>query len=58
MAPSPLQILIADEMFPSLMPMLEQLGFRVDYQPAITRAQMLEGIGNYHGLIIQDRTGP
>jgi len=56
MAPSPLQILIADEMFPSLMPLLEQLGFRVDYQPSITRAQMLECIGAYQGLIIRSKT--
>jgi D-3-phosphoglycerate dehydrogenase len=56
MAPSPLPILIADEMFPSLIPLLEQLGFRVDYQPAITRTQMLECIGAYQGLIIRSKT--
>lgn len=56
MTPATLSILVADEMFPTLMPMLQDLGFHVDYQPAITREQMLAGIGNYHGLIIRSKT--
>lgn len=50
------QILVADEMFPTLMPMLQNLGFHVDYQPSITREQMLACIGRYQGLIIRSKT--
>lgn len=53
---TPLQILIADEMYPSIVPMLEERGFRVAYQPAITRQEMLECIAPYQGLIIRSKT--
>jgi D-3-phosphoglycerate dehydrogenase len=56
MTPTPLQILIADEMYPSIVPMLEEQGFRVAYQPAITRQEMLECIAPYQGLIIRSKT--
>ncbi len=49
-------ILIADEMHPSLFTMLTDAGFSYDYQPAITRADLLTVIGPYEGLIIRSKT--
>ncbi len=49
-------ILIADEMHPSLFPMLTEAGFQFEYQPAITRAELLERLAPFHGLIIRSKT--
>ena len=50
------QILIADEMHPSLLPMLTGAGFSFDYQPALTRADIMAQIGPFEGLIIRSKT--
>ncbi len=52
----PIRILIADEMFPSIVPMLEGKGFLVDYRPSINREDILGCIATYHGLIIRSKT--
>lgn len=49
-------VLIADEMHLSLMPMLVKLGFMPDYQPKIGRAEIIENLNNYIGLIIRSKT--
>lgn len=49
-------ILIADEMHPSLFPMLETAGFLFDYIPKIKRPELLEKIRHYGGLIIRSKT--
>ena len=49
-------ILIADEMHPSLLPMLEQAGFAFRYEPKISRSALLEQIANYDGLLIRSKT--
>lgn len=49
-------VLIADEMHLSLMPMLEKLGYEPDYQPKITRVEIIEKLNNYVGLIIRSKT--
>lgn len=49
-------ILIADEMHPSLFGMLDDAGFAHDYQPTITRAELLEKIGDFEGLLIRSKT--
>lgn len=49
-------ILVADEMHPSLFPMLTEAGFAFDYQPAITRAELLDRLGPFEGLIIRSKT--
>lgn len=49
-------VLIADEMHLSLMPMLEKLGYDPDYQPKITRVEIIEKLNNYVGLIIRSKT--
>ncbi|WP_461077811.1 2-hydroxyacid dehydrogenase [Spirosoma flavus] len=51
-----LSILIADEMHPSLFPMLNEAGFSYDYQPKISRSELLEAIAPYSGLIIRSKT--
>ena len=49
-------ILIADEMHPSLFPMLTQAGFGFEYQPTITRADLLDRLAPFDGLIIRSKT--
>jgi D-3-phosphoglycerate dehydrogenase / 2-oxoglutarate reductase len=49
-------ILIADEMHPSLFALLTDAGFDFDYQPGITRAELLDRIGPFEGLIIRSKT--
>ena len=49
-------ILIADEMHPSLFPMLTEAGFRYDYQPKITRPELMDRLGDFDGLIIRSKT--
>lgn len=51
-----MQILIIDEMHPSIIDLLDKLGHTVHYQPKITRAEILEKVGDYHGLIIRSKT--
>lgn len=51
-----MNILIIDEMHPSIMPLLENEGFQVDYRPDISRAEIEEIIHGYHGLIIRSKT--
>jgi D-3-phosphoglycerate dehydrogenase / 2-oxoglutarate reductase len=49
-------ILIADEMHPSLFTLLDQAGFRHEYQPAIKRAELLIRLADFDGLIIRSKT--
>lgn len=49
-------VLIADEMHLSLMPMLEKLGYKADYEPKITRTEIIEKLNKYVGLIIRSKT--
>lgn len=49
-------ILIADEMHPSLFAMLDKAGYIYDYQPTISRAELLESLAPYAGLIIRSKT--
>ena len=50
-----IKILVIDEMHPSLMPMLQVKGFQADYQPKMTRAEVLEKIPNYDGVIVRSK---
>ncbi|MCY7352965.1 MAG: phosphoglycerate dehydrogenase [Cytophagaceae bacterium] len=50
------RILIADEMHPSLFPMLAEAGWEYDYQPRIQRPELLEKLGGFEGLIIRSKT--
>lgn len=49
-------VLVADEMHLSLMPMLEELGYKVHYKPTISRNEIMAELGNYVGLIIRSKT--
>ncbi len=51
-----MKILIIDEMHESIIPMLESNGHEVSYQPLISRAEILNQIEEYHGLIIRSKT--
>jgi D-3-phosphoglycerate dehydrogenase / 2-oxoglutarate reductase len=48
--------LIIDEMHESIIPMLERISVKADYRPEISRAEILNIIGNYEGLIIRSKT--
>ncbi|SNS69482.1 D-3-phosphoglycerate dehydrogenase [Belliella buryatensis] len=50
------QVLIIDEMHPSIISLLEDAGFHVDYEPKIQRAEIMELVSQYHGLIIRSKT--
>ncbi|GAB4050610.1 2-hydroxyacid dehydrogenase [Spirosoma litoris] len=49
-------ILIADEMHPSLFAMLDEAGFAYDYQPKISRAELIPALAPFEGLIIRSKT--
>lgn len=43
-------------MHPSIIPMLENIGVVPDYKPEITRAEILQIIENYKGIIVRSKT--
>ncbi|HWB62220.1 MAG TPA: NAD(P)-dependent oxidoreductase [Chitinophagales bacterium] len=49
------KILITDEVHPLLIEGLRQLGFTVDYKPAITPAGVLDIIDGYEGLVVNSK---
>jgi D-3-phosphoglycerate dehydrogenase len=51
-----MNILIIDEMHPSIIPLLENEGFQVDYQPEVSRLELEGIIHGYEGLIIRSKT--
>lgn len=51
-----MKILIIDEMHLSIIPLLENVGYNVDYRPEIDRSQIEAIIGDYVGLIIRSKT--
>lgn len=50
------KILIIDEMHSSIVSLLEHCGWSVDYQPMISRKDILSVLGSYTGLIIRSKT--
>ena len=51
-----MKILVIDEMHASIIPMLEKDGHQVQYSPKITRAEILETVHSFDGLIIRSKT--
>src|SRR5690606_32110359 len=51
-----MNILIIDEMHPSIIPLLEKEGFTADYRPEIKREEIEKIIHGYEGLIIRSKT--
>lgn len=49
-------ILIADEMHPSVFAMLTDAGYQYEYQPKITRAELIDALPPFDGLIIRSKT--
>ncbi len=49
------KILIIDDMHESIVPLLTELGFDVDYLPEINRDEVLESISIYQGLILRSK---
>jgi len=56
MSANPPAILIADEMHPSLFPMLDETGVRYTYDPRIKRPELLAQLASYEGLFIRSKT--
>ncbi|MCZ6693254.1 MAG: NAD(P)-dependent oxidoreductase [Bacteroidetes bacterium] len=48
--------LIIDKMHNSIVPLLEGIGYKVDYCPQITRSEIIERITTYTGIIIRSKT--
>ena len=51
-----MKVLIIDEMHLSILDLLEKEGFQVTYAPKITRAEIIDQVGAYDGLIIRSKT--
>lgn len=51
-----MKILIIDEMHLSIIPLLSNEGFEVDYRPDINRKEIQDIIHHYQGLIIRSKT--
>jgi D-3-phosphoglycerate dehydrogenase / 2-oxoglutarate reductase len=48
-------VLIVDEMHPSIIPLLENEGYRVDYEPHVTADEVREKVGQYTGLVVRSK---
>ena len=48
--------LIVDLMHESITPLLEEIGWKADYQPSIRREEIIRIISNYEGLIVRSKT--
>jgi D-3-phosphoglycerate dehydrogenase len=51
-----MKVLIIDEMHLSILDLLEKEGFQVTYAPKITRAELLDQVSEFEGLIIRSKT--
>ncbi len=52
----PKRILIIDDAHDSLFALLEEAGFAYDYLPSLRRADLLECVHNYEGVILRSKT--
>jgi D-3-phosphoglycerate dehydrogenase / 2-oxoglutarate reductase len=48
--------LIIDLMHESILPLMEQIGWQVDYRPEIKREEIIQLIHQYEGLIVRSKT--
>ncbi|MEQ9378368.1 MAG: NAD(P)-dependent oxidoreductase [Imperialibacter sp.] len=48
-------VLIVDEMHPSIVPLLESEGYKVDYEPQITAGEVLDRVAEYSGLVVRSK---
>ncbi|MEM9897110.1 MAG: NAD(P)-dependent oxidoreductase [Bacteroidota bacterium] len=49
-------VLVVDDMYHTIQPLLAVLGLSVDYKPEISREQILQTLDQYTGLIIRSKT--
>jgi D-3-phosphoglycerate dehydrogenase / 2-oxoglutarate reductase len=49
------KILIIDDLLPNIVPMLESIGYHVDYEPTITEKEVYNRIENYTGLLLRSK---
>lgn len=52
---SSISCLIIDQMHPSIIPMLEELGIRVSYQPDIQAAEVKKLLPEFEGLVVRSK---
>jgi D-3-phosphoglycerate dehydrogenase len=50
-----MKFIIVDEMHPSIVTMLEGIGVVPDYKPSVTRAELLQVVKDYEGLIVRSK---
>jgi D-3-phosphoglycerate dehydrogenase len=55
MSSKPLSCLIIDYMHPSIIPMLEEIGFIVCYQPEIKAAEVKQVLPDFDGLVVRSK---
>lgn len=48
--------LIVDKMHPTIVSMLEEIGYEVDYRPELNRAEIMKAVGKATGLIVRSKT--
>lgn len=49
-------ILISESIHECIIPMLQQIGYIVDYEPGITREEMIKKMPNYIGIVVRSKT--
>ncbi len=49
------KILIIDDLHISIVPLLEKLGYQVDYEPLIEKEEVLQRISSYTGLMLRSK---
>lgn len=50
------RVLIIDKMHHSIIPMLEEIGYEVEYLPEISREEVLSKIDSFSGMIVRSKT--
>ncbi len=50
------QILIIDDIHTGIFEALEELGYKIDYQPTIKREEILKIVADYDGIIVRSKT--
>jgi D-3-phosphoglycerate dehydrogenase len=50
------KILISDSMHESIVPLFESIGYQADYEPKITRQEIIDRLGDYTGIVVRSKT--
>lgn len=49
------KVLIVDKMHESIFPLLQEIGFEADYQPSLSKEEVLEKLGTYEVLFVRSK---